>query len=158
MMAGKTNGSVPTHADYLALQKERDTLKHEVSGLKGQVTKLTNQLARATAQVAAAVKRGDSLSAQLKTEKANAAAQADASMRDASVPRVLPDDQPRWACRIGDPVRKRLFANKAELDAAKKAEPDTWFATRAEAQDAWNDKQSRPLPEDDGQTEAEATT
>ena len=158
MMAGKTNGSVPTHADYLAVTKERDALKHEVTGLKGQVTKLTNQLAKATAQVAAAVSRGDSLAAQLKTEKANAAAKAETDMRDAAVPKVLPADQPRWAARSGPKIEKRLFANKAELDAARKAEPDTWFDTRVEAEDAWNEKQSRPLPGLDGQTEAEATT
>ena len=157
-MAAKPNGSAPTHADYTKLKAAHDKTVADLKSTKAELKTAKHQLEHTRTALDTAVRRGDNYKSQLDAEVARRPKQAEAQMRAEAESGQLSADMPRWMRRAGDVVEERIFPNQAAVDAAEAAEPGMWFPTLAEAQTAWLEKQATPLPEDDGQTEAEATT
>ena len=136
----------PRLSDFRALQKEaedlraklsdaeqqRDDARHEAEELRAQRDAANRIVHEANARAEAAAKTV--------MERATAALATRADERDGPSA-----DEPRWRYKKGDPTEDRLFANKAEADAAAEAEPGCWFDSPTKAQQAHAAEVHAPL-------------
>lgn len=146
-----------TRADYDAQEKKLAAAEKKAAAYHAELVPLRGEVEALRGQVSSANALVQDLKGQL--AEARAVTPPDAALAEAArvvEPKTL-DTDPRWKYSAEAEPKGKMFKNAADEAAAREVNPDFWFDNADDALAAWRAQQFTPLPEDDGQTVAEAT-